>query len=123
MGQQIAMYRGDDAIFPFTLTQGGVAVDLTGAAIVFSARVAADFAVDEAAPLIVSATILPDQATTGKGKITVTIPSADSIDLATGLYLCDVQVTLAGDVWTWPEPVYGQSTLIRLRIKADVSHA
>jgi len=31
MALQIAMYRGDDKTFPFTLTQGGVAVDLTGA--------------------------------------------------------------------------------------------
>lgn len=127
MAQEITMYRGDDKTFPFTLTQGGVAVDLTGAAIVFSARLKADFDTDEAAPLILSEAagdivILPDQATTGKGKITVTIPATDSVNLESALYLCDVEVTLSGDIWTWPEPIYGQSTLIRLRVKGDVTH-
>ena len=123
MAEQITMYRGDDKTFPFTLTQGGLPVDLTGAAIVFSARAALD---DETPTLTLSEadgdiTILPDQATTGKGKITVTVPAADSVDLDTVTYLADIQVTLGGAVWTWPEPVYGESTLIRLRIKGDVT--
>lgn len=121
--QQIAMYRGDDATFPFTLTQGGVTVDLTGYTVTFSARVAADFAVDEAAPVIVTAALAAAQDTTGKGKVTVTIPDTVSVDLAPGLYLCDLEANLGSLTWTWPEPVYGQSTLIRLRVKADVTHA
>ena len=129
MATEIAMYRGDDATFAFTLTQGGVAVDLTGATIVFSGRPASEFEEtdeDAVAPLIVSGsdvTILPDQATTGKGKITVHVTDTVSAALETGKYLCDVEVTLASLIWTWPEPVYGESTLIRLRIKPDVTHA
>lgn len=124
MAEHITMYRGDDQTFPFTLTQGGVAVDLTAATVVFSARAALD---DETPTLTLSTTdgditILPDQATTGKGKITVTVPAADSIDLDTVTYLADIQVTESGGaVWTWPEAVYGESTLIRLRIKGDVT--
>ena len=132
MATEITMYRGDDATFPFTLTQGGAAVDLTGAAIVFSGRLGSDFEQDDeepVAPLILSEAdgdivILPNQSTTDKGKIEVTIPATDSVDLETAeKYLCDIEVTLAGSVWTWPEPVYGESTLIRLQIKADVTHA
>lgn len=127
MATEITMYRGDDATFPFTLTQGGDPVDLTGAVIVFSGRLAADFDEDEAAPLILTEAggdivILPDQTTTDKGKIEVTIPATVSVDLDTAKYLCDIEVTLGGSVWTWPEPVYGESTLLRLRIKADVTH-
>ena len=120
------MYRGDDKDFAFTLTQDALPVDLTGAAIVFSGRAADDFDADEAAAFTLSEAdgdidILTDQATTGKGKVTVTIPADVSVDLL-GLYLCDVEVTLGGEVWTWPEPAYGQSTLIRLKVKADVTH-
>lgn len=126
MATQIAMYRGDDATFPFTLTQGGLPVDLTTAtAIVFSGRLAADFDADEAPAFAIDlssgVTRLANQDTTGKGKVTVKIPDTVSVDLELGKYLCDIQVTL-GDIWTWPEPVYGQSTLIRLRVKADVTH-
>lgn len=120
------MYRGDDKTFAFTLTQNALAVDLTGAAIVFSGREAdefdtvgaAAFALTEAAGDI---TILANQATTGKGKVTVTIPATVSVDLE-GSYLCDIEVTtLGGDTWTWPEPVYGDSALIRLKVKKDVT--
>lgn len=121
MATQITMYRGDDKAFPFTLTQGGAAQTLTGASIVFSARKALD---DETPALSLSTTdgdivIAADQVA-DKGEVTVTIPATDSVDLL-GLYLCDIEVTLGGNVWTWPEPVYGQSTLIRLRVKADVT--
>lgn len=130
MATEITMYRGDDATFPFTLTQGGAAVDLTGAAIVFSGRLASDFEQDDeeaTAPIILTEAdgdivILPNQTTTDKGKIEVTIPATVSVDLDTETYLCDVEVTLASLVWTWPEPVFDESTLIRLRIKADVTH-
>lgn len=126
MALQLAMYRGDDATFAFTLTQGGVAVDLTAAtSIAFSGRVAADFDEDEAPAFTVTladgVTKVADQPGVGKGKITVKVQDTVSVDLEPGLYLCDVQVTMT-DIWTWPEPVYGVSTLIRLRIKADVTH-
>jgi hypothetical protein len=122
---ELAMYRGDDKTFPFTLTQNALPVDLTGAAITFSGRLATDFdGTDAAAFTLVeptNITILPNQDTTGKGKITVTIPATVSVDLDTELYLCDIEVT-DGTVWTWPEPIFGDSSLIRLRIKADVTH-
>ena len=118
------MYRGDDATFAFTLTQGGVAVDLTGAAIVFSARAE----LTDVAPLVTlteadgDITILPDQTTTGKGKITLKVPHAVSVDLDVGTYFADFEVTETdGDVWTWPEPTFDDSTLIRFRVKADVT--
>lgn len=127
MALEISMYRGDDATFPFTLTQGGTPQDLTGATLVFSCRLASTFEdadEDAAAALIVSGgdIVLANQGT-DPGEITVTVPAADSVDLTTGKYLCDVQVTESGgDIWTWPEPVYGESTLIRLRVKPDVTH-
>jgi hypothetical protein len=125
MSIHVAAYRGDDTVLPFTLTRGGVPVDLSTATVVFSGRIAADFAVDEAPAFsLTSGTdieILADQATTEKGMVEVTIPATVSIDLEPVLYLCDIEVTDT-DVWTWPEPVYGQSTLIRLRVKADVTH-
>jgi hypothetical protein len=120
MSTHIAMYRGDDATFPFTLTRDGVAVDLTTATVTFTARKT----LADVAPTITvtPVTLLPNQTTTDKGKVEVTIPAASTIALAPGLLFCDIEVT-DGDVWTWPEPEYGQSTLIRLRIKADVTHA
>jgi hypothetical protein len=125
MSVHIAAYRGDDTIFPFTLTRGGLPVDLSTAVVVFSGRIAADFAVDEAPAFsLTSGTdieILPNQTTTDKGMVEVTVPATVSVDLEPVLYLCDIEVT-DGDVWTWPEPAYGQSTLIRLRVKADVTH-
>ncbi len=122
MSLELAMYRGDDHTFPFTLTQGGVTVDLTGYTVVFSGRKAEDFDVDETAPIVVTAALAADQGTTGKGKITVAIPDTLSVDLEPGLYLCDVQATNAGLVWTWPEAIFGDSALIRLMVKADVTH-
>jgi hypothetical protein len=125
MSVHIAAYRGDDTVFPFTLTRGGLPVDLSTATVVFSGRIAADFAVDEAPAFsLTSGTdieILADQSGTEKGMVEVTIPASVSVDLALGLYLCDIEVTDT-EVWTWPEAVYGQSTLIRLRVKADVTH-
>lgn len=117
------MYRGDDRTFSFTVALDGAPVDLTGAAITFSARAALDdvdptFTLTETGGDI---EILPDQGTTGKGKITVTIPSADTVDLEPGLLLCDVQILLDGSTWTWPEAAFSDSTLIRLRIKGDVT--
>lgn len=122
MTEHISMYRGDDKTFPFTLTQGGVAVDLTGYTVTFSGRVAADIDVDETAPIVVVASQVADQPGTGKGKVTVTIPDTVSVDLAPGLYLCDLEAVSGGTTWTWPEPEYGVSTLIRLRVKKDVGH-
>ena len=119
------MYRGDDATFAFTLTQAGVAVDLTGAAITFSARAELD---DTTALVSLTSaggaiTILPDQTTTGKGKITLKVPDTVSVDLDPGTYFADFQVTETdGDIWTWPEPTFDDSTLIRFRVKADVTH-
>jgi hypothetical protein len=125
MSVHIAAYRGDDTVFPFTLTRGGLPVDLSTATVVFSGRIAADFSVDEAPAFsLTSGTdieILANQTTTDKGMVEVTIPATVSIDLEPVLYLCDIEVTDT-DVWTWPEPAYGQSTLIRLRMKADVTH-
>jgi hypothetical protein len=90
--------------------------------VTFSARVAADFAVDEVPAIVVTPVAqVADQPGVGKGKVTLTIPDTATVDLEPGLYLCDFEVTEAGEVWTWPEAVYGQSTLIRLRIKADVT--
>jgi hypothetical protein len=120
----IVMYRGDDKTFPFTLTQGELPVDLTGASIAFTARTEIDATTASLSLTSVGGdiTILPNQTTTDKGKITVTIPAADSVDLDPGTYLADIQVTEAdGDIWTWPEPDDDQSTLIRLKIRGDVN--
>lgn len=129
MSLQRAMYRGDDRSFEFTLTADDEPIDLTGASIVFSGRTKADFHVDEVAPLILTSdagdiVIDPDQAGYGMGVVTLNIPAAATIDFTTPLtLLCDFEVTdTYGLVRTWPDAAYGESTLIRLRIRGDATH-
>lgn len=127
MSMQLVMYRGDDRSWEVTLTVDGEPVDLTGADITFTAREALD---DEEPVLVLTSndgdiTIDPDQTTDGKGKLVLAIGAEATEDLERGTtLLCDFEVTdLEGLKRTWPEAVYGQSTLIRLRIKGDVTHA
>jgi hypothetical protein len=119
------MYRGDDAAFPFTITDGGVAVDMTGAAVTFTARAA----LDDVDPLFTLTStdneieIAADQ-TADKGEIIVTIASGETLGMDTpALLFCDVQYVIGSVTRTWPEPLYGSSTLIRLRVRTDVTHA
>lgn len=118
------MYRGDDKDFPFTITDGGLPVTMTGAVITFTAREA----LDDELPLFTLTTtdmeiaIDADQVV-NKGKIVVSVASGETTDLETPKTLfCDVQYVISGVVRTWPEPDYGQSTLIRLKIRGDVTH-
>lgn len=125
----IVMYRGDDTAFPFTLTQGGLPVDLTDWTLLFSATTD----IDGAALFVRSSEVAygagfeididPAQTTTGKGKIVVNIESANTVDLARNtLLLCDIEGTDDdGLIHTFPEPSTDQSTLIRLRIRGDVT--
>lgn len=125
MSLQLVMYRGDDRSWDFVLTEEDAPVDLTSATVAFSCRTD----IDDAAPTLSYTSpaggivIDPDQVT-NKGKVTLTIPSADTEAIARNTtLLCDLQVTNGGVTRTWPEAVYGQSTLIRLRIKGDITHA
>lgn len=130
MSLQLVMYRGDDREFEIALTENDLPIDLTGAAIVFTARADLD---DPDPAFSLSSTdgdivINPDQVGAGKGKFTLTVPSAATIDLEPVepkraiTLLCDVEVTVGGAVRTWPDADYGQSTLIRLRVRSDVTH-
>jgi hypothetical protein len=126
MSLELVMYRGDDRTFTFALTADDLPVDLTTASIVFTAR--AD--IDDATPTLSLSTtggdivIDPDQVGAGKGKLTVTIPAADTVAIARNTtLLCDLEVTDGGVTRTWPEAIYGQSSLIRLRIRGDITHA
>lgn len=119
------MYRGDDRDFAFTITAGGTPLALTGASIVFTAR--AD--IDDVEPAIyltsTGGAIVPDaDQVTNPGELVLSIPSTATEDIERNTtLLCDFQVTVGGKVRTWPEAVFGESTLIRLRIRGDVSHA
>ena len=125
MSLQLVMYRGDEREFEITLTENDLPIDLTGAAVVFTARADLDdleptFTLTSVGGDIV---INPDQVGAGKGKFTLTVPSTATIDLERGVtLLCDVEVTIGGDVRTWPDADYGQSTLIRLKVRGDVTH-
>jgi hypothetical protein len=126
----IVMYRGDDRDFELALTEGGQAIDLTDYTIIFTAR--AD--IDDAEPVFaLSSTVAyesgfqididPDQVGAGKGKLILHILSADTIDLDRNVtLLCDIELTDPdGHVRTAPEPSLTQSTLIRLKIRGDVT--
>ena len=120
---EIVLYRGDDRDFPFTITQGGLPLSLTGAVCIFTARTAID--ATTATISLSSAdggiTIATDQVA-DKGKITVHIPGSATSALTEGVtLLADVQTTIAGDVFTWPEADSDQSTLIRLKVRMDVT--
>lgn len=125
MSTHLVMYRGDDRDFPLTITAGGAALDLTGATVVFTARSAltdtdATFSLSSA--VVGEITIAADQVA-DKGEITVHVPASATEDV-TGTLLCDVEVTTsAGKVLTWPEATYTDSSLIRLKVRADVTHA
>ena len=121
----IVMYRGDDQDFTFTVTEDGDPVDLSTASIVFTARKD----IDDTEPTIhltsTGGDIVPDaDQTTNPGVLVLSIPSTatEALDRDT-LLLGDFEVTIAGKVRTWPEPKFGDSTLIRLRIRGDVTHA
>lgn len=127
----LVMYRGDDRAFPLTLTEGGTAIDLTGYTVKFTCRTAIDATTETIglASGVVYGTgfeidIDPDQTTTGAGKITLNIPgtATSTLEGRTTL-LCDIELTDPdGNVRTAPEPSLDQSTLIKLKIRADVTH-
>lgn len=125
MSTEIVMYRGDDHDFTFTLTSGGTEIDLTTASIVFTGRVAID---DVEPTLYLTSTdgdIVPDaDQTTNPGLLVLTVPASATLALERNTtLLCDFEVTDAGKVTTWPEPLFGQTTLIKLRIRGDITHA
>lgn len=124
MSLHLVMYRGDDRDFEIALTENDLPINLTGASIVFTARADLDD-VDPTFTLTTPGDIVinPDQVGAGKGKFTLTVPASATIDLDRGLtLLCDVEVTVGGNVRTWPDADYGQSTLIKLRLRGDVTH-
>ena len=125
MSVEIVMYRGDDQDFRFTITQGATPLDLTGATISFTARAALDDVTPTISLTSGAGDIVPDaDQTTNPGDLVLSIPSSATADIDPNTTLvCDFEVTLGGKVHTWPEPSYGDSTLIRLRIRGDVTHA
>lgn len=128
----LVMYRGDDRAFPLTITEGGTAIDLTDYTVKFTCRTAID-STDEAISLSSDTVYLtgheididPDQTTTGAGKVILNIPASATSALSKGTtLLCDIELTDPdGLVRTAPEPDLDQSTLIRLKIRADVTHS
>ena len=125
MSTDLVMYRGDDRDFTFTLTEDDAPLDLSAATIVFTGRVAID---DVEPTLYLTSTdgdIVPDaDQTTNPGKLVLTIPNTATTALERNTtLLCDFEVTIAGKVRTWPDAMYDQSNLIKLRIRGDISHA
>jgi len=120
----LVMYRGDDQAFPLTITKDGAPLDLSAADLVFTARTSIT-ATNPTFTLTsdVAGGIVVEDQMTDPGLITVTVPSTATSAFTEGTkLLCDVQVTIAGAVSTWPEPKYSQGTLIHLRIRPDVTH-
>jgi hypothetical protein len=126
----LVMYRGDDRDFELTLTESAVPIDLTDYTIKFTARDDID---DDDPVFVLESTVVyedgfeididPDQTTTGAGKITLHIQAADTLALTRGTtLLCDIELTDPdGHVRTAPEPSLTESTLIRLKIRGDVT--
>lgn len=117
----LVMYRGDDRDFPLTITSDGAPLDLTDAVVVFTARTTLDATTAQIS--LTSAddgiTIDPDQ-TTNAGKLIVHVPSASTADFA-GTLLADLQITDVDDkILTWPEAAEAGSTLIHLKVRANV---
>lgn len=125
------MYRGDDRDFTITLTEGGTPIDLTDYSVKATFRADID---DETPTFALDSTVVlgsgfeididPDQAGAGKGKVTLHVRTADTVSLERGVTLLgDIELTdTDGNVRTAPEPSLDQSTLIRLKIRGDVTH-
>lgn len=132
MSTNLVMYRGDDRDFTLTLSEGGTPIDLTDYTIKSTFRADID---DTDAVFVLDSTVVlgagfeididPDQVTAGKGKITLHIRAADTLTLERGVTLLgDIELTDGdGNVRTAPEPSLDESTLIRLKIRGDVTHA
>lgn len=125
MSTELVMYRGDDRDFTFTLTEDDAPLDLTAATIVFTGRKTID---DVEPTLYLTSTggaIVPDaDQTANPGVLVLSIPASATVDLERNTtLLCDFEVTIGGKVRTWPDALFGQANLIRLRIRGDISHA
>jgi hypothetical protein len=130
MTTDLVMYRGDDRDFLVTITDDSLPFDLSGYSVMATFR--AD--IDDADPVFVldssvalgagfQIDIDADQITNA-GQLTLHVREADTIGLERGLTLLgDIQLTdIDGLIRTAPEPAFGHSTLIRLKIRADVTH-
>ena len=125
----LVMYRGDDRDFTVTIKEDDLPIDLTGYSVKATFRDEID---DEAPVFVLDSSVVfgtgfeididPDQVA-NKGKLTMHIRTADTIDLVRGTTLFgDIQLTDgAGNVRTAPEPAWDESTLIRLKIRGDVT--
>lgn len=94
----LQVYQGKDITWemPVVNIQDDAAVDITGAALIFSVKEKTS----DTSPLftrIVGTGIVidPDQVT-NKGKYQLSLVPANTEDLDTGDYQCDVQITLSG---------------------------
>jgi hypothetical protein len=126
MSHEIAMYRGDDREFTFTLTAGGATY--TGLADATSFRFTAKRRMTDALADAVIALSGPgsgvELTTDGSdGKLTVTIPASDTAELGSKTKLLwDIEVTDdEGAVRTWPEDSTGRPQLGVLWVYGDVS--
>lgn len=119
----LEMWRGDDRTYTMTATIGGSPLNLTGAAMRFTAKLAVEDA-DAAAiigPLTVGSGITITDAP--NGVFTVAIPAAETIGLTEETStLWDVEITISGVKRTVPE-VNGKPKKGTLKIRMDVSSA
>jgi hypothetical protein len=117
----LVMYRGDDRTFTFTLTADGAALDLTYAAIVFTAkRLPAD--ADPVLSYSVGTGVTVTDPTGGVCTVSLSAVDTASLSITRDLRLVwDLQVTIDAVVRTFPEP----STFLRkwgsLVIQRDVT--
>lgn len=134
MTTDLVMYRGDDRDFTVTVTEDDLPIDLTDYTVKSTFRLSSEIDDDTPTFILDSTVVLgtgfeididPDQVGAGKGKITLHIRSADTSALDRGVtLLSDIELTDPdGNVRTAPEPSLDESTLIRLKIRGDVTHA
>lgn len=132
MSTHLVMYRGDDRDFPLTITEEGLPLDLTDYTVKATFREDIDdvdyaFQLDSTVALDAGFEIDvdADQSGAGKGKIILHVRNGDTSALERGTTLIgDIELTDGdGLVRTAPEPAWGESTLIKLKIRADVTHA
>ena len=91
--ETITRVRGDDWSIPGTITDNGVAVDLTGATITAQLRPRTES--EDATSFTVTVT---DAAA---GEVTLSLADTVTAELRPGRYVYDVQVVLAGSTQTY----------------------
>jgi len=117
----LSMFRGDDRTFAMAATLSGAPLNLTGAAITFTAR-----RTPEEVAALITRTIGTGVTITNAagGLFTVNIAQANtSAFLVDEQLIWDVEIVIGGVKRTVPEDAAGKPKYGTLKVKMDVTHA